>query len=138
MNLSKKLADEFEPSVRSRGVDYYLRRQVHLDGGSNTQAYAHVKGTRQYQTSLEWEDGTLYAICDCPFFDSDGPCKHLWATILAAESHGHLADAASAPTVEMDFGSVDEDGEDDDDFLVDEDDEIDEVFPQPVIAPPPP
>jgi superfamily II DNA or RNA helicase len=138
MNLSKKVAHEFEASVRSRGVDYYLRRQVQVDAGSSTQAYAHVKGSRQYQTSLEWDDGALYAMCDCPFFVSDGPCKHLWATILAAESHGHLADAAAAPKLDMIFGIDDED-DGDDDYLLDEDDE--DVAPppvQPVILPPPP
>jgi hypothetical protein len=138
MNLSKKVAHEFEASVRSRGVDYYLRRQVHLDAGSGTQAYAHVKGSRQYQTSLEWDNGTLYAMCDCPYFESDGPCKHLWATILAAESSGHLAETAAAPTVNMIFGVDDEDGEDDE-YLLDEDDEDDPTpIPPPSIAPPPP
>jgi hypothetical protein len=135
MNLSKKLSREFDASVRSRGVNYYLGRQVHLDAGSSTQAYAHVKGSRKYETTLELADGILYAVCDCPYFLSDGPCKHLWATILAAEAGGHLAEAASTPDLIVDFAANDQD---DEDFLVDEDDGADDPFPKPLVAPPPP
>src|SRR5580693_5503783 len=125
MNLSRKLAREFDDDVRSRGASYYLGRKVNIEAGSSTQAYAHVKGSRKYQTSLEWEDGTLYALCDCPYFESVGPCKHLWATILAAEGQGHLSKAASASALVMDFGIDDPDG-DEDGYLLDEDDREDD------------
>src|SRR5580700_11998239 len=122
MKLSTKLAGEFADPVRSRGYSYYLGRQVRIDSGSSTQAYASVQGSQDYQTSLELEDGILYAMCDCPFFESDGPCKHLWATILAAESHGHLAAAAAAPKLDMIFG-IDGEDDEDDEYLVDEDED---------------
>jgi len=44
MNLSRKLAREFDDEVRSRGASYYLGRKVDIEAGSSTQAYAHVKG----------------------------------------------------------------------------------------------
>src|SRR5580700_70086 len=106
MNLSRKLAREFDDDVRSRGASYYLGRRVDIEAGSSTQAYAHVKGSQKYQTSLEWEDGTLFALCDCPYFESVGPCKHLWATILAAEGGGHVSEAASARALTVDFGTL--------------------------------
>jgi len=140
MNLSRKLACEFDDDVRSRGASYYLGRKVDIEAGSSTQAYAHVKGSRKYQTSLEWEDGTLFALCDCPYFESVGPCKHLWATILAAEGSGHVSEAASARALTVDFGVLDPD-EDDDYELDEDDDEDDEEFtpiPQTLIPAPPP
>ncbi len=124
MNLSRKLAREFDDEVRSRGASYYLGRKVDIEAGSSTQAYAHVKGSRQYQTSLEWEDGTLFALCDCPYFESVGPCKHLWATILAAEGGGHVSEAASARALTVDFGTLD--AEVAEGYELDEDDDEDE------------
>jgi len=124
MKLSTKLAGEFADPVRSRGYSYYLGRQVRIDSGSSTQAYASVQGSQDYQTSLELEDGTLYAVCDCPYFESDGPCKHLWATILAAESRGHLSKAVSTPHLIVDFAALDADEKGD--YLLDEDDEDDD------------
>src|ERR1700684_1739876 len=136
MTLSRKLAPEFDDDVRSRGASYYLGRKVDIEAGSSTQAYAHVKGSRKYQTSLEWEDGTLFALCDCPYFEAVGPCKHLWATILAAEGSGHVSEAASARALTVDFG-VDSPAEPDD-YELDEDDDEDEedfkLLPQTVIA----
>src|SRR5580693_3472775 len=136
MNLSRKLAREFDDDVRSRGASYYLGRKVNIEAGSSTQAYAHVKGSRKYQTSLEWEDGTLFALCDCPYFESVGPCKHLWATILAAEVSGHVSEAASARALTVDFGALSSD--EDDSYELDEDDDEDKegykALPQNLIA----
>jgi len=42
-------------------------------------------------------------LCECPFFESEGPCKHLWATILAAEAKGFLSDAAALRDVAVEY-----------------------------------
>jgi hypothetical protein len=74
------------------------------------------------------EDGVLVAWCDCPYFGSDGACKHVWATILKAEAHGYLSEAASAPKVLLECGA--EFDEDDPDYMDDEDD----LFPPLMVA----
>ena len=110
MNLSKRLTGDFSATVRNRGKNYYWQGRVRIHHASNSQVDALVRGSRSYEVSLDWEDGVLFASCDCPHFESDGPCKHLWATILAADGRGYLS-AASAADVVLDCGGVeDEDG----------------------------
>ena len=94
MNLSTKLAREFPSGVRSRGLDYFWRRRVSIQHGSADQVNAQVRGTRLYDVQLSLEGGVLSAVCDCAYFETDGGCKHVWATILAAEAHGYLSAAS--------------------------------------------
>ncbi|MBZ5727359.1 MAG: SWIM zinc finger family protein, partial [Acidobacteriia bacterium] len=70
---------------------------------------AHVRGSRNYEVSLDWEDGVLAASCDCAHFESE-PCKHLWAAILAAEARGYLSAVSSADVILDCVGIEDEDG----------------------------
>lgn len=107
MKLSARLADYFEPAVRRRGQVYHLQGLVRIQHGSASKVEARVHGSRIYDVSLEWNDGTLSGRCDCPYFDSEGPCKHLWAAILAAEARGYLSAAASAPNLSLDDGWYD-------------------------------
>lgn len=89
--LSSKLAHSFDPEVRARGAAYFSHGAVRLLSGSRSKVSAKVKGTEVYQVDLTWENGDLSLCCDCEYFDSTGPCKHLWATILAAQQKGFLA-----------------------------------------------
>src|ERR1035437_1662084 len=95
LSLSTRLAGDFDEGVRSRGQAYFYRGRVHIQPGSGDEVEARVKGSRNYDVSLDWEDEQLSADCDCSYFDSAGPCKHLWATILAADAEGYLSDAAA-------------------------------------------
>ncbi|HXJ96860.1 MAG TPA: SNF2-related protein [Terriglobia bacterium] len=132
MNLSQRLAGNFSGTVRHRGHSYYWQGRVRIRHGSESGVAANVRGSQNYQVNLDWQDGVLSANCDCLYFDSDGPCKHLWAAILAAEAYGHLTAAASAPKLVLDCG----------DYGLDEeyDDEYEEDFPlsarRPVAVPP--
>src|SRR5580700_7668404 len=111
MNLSQRLAGDFSATVRKRGRDYYLQGRVHIQHGSNSQVEALVRGSDSYEVSLDWKEGVLFSSCDCPHFESYGPCKHLWATILAADARDHLS-AASAAKLVLDSGTFeDERGE---------------------------
>jgi len=108
MNLSKRLTGDFSATVRNRGKNYYWQGRVSIRHATNSQVDARVRGSRSYQVSLDWEAGVLFASCDCPHFESE-PCKHLWATILAADARGYLS-AASATDVVLDcIGVEDED-----------------------------
>ena len=78
---------------------------------------AEVWGSEAYEVEVEYEDGDLSLFCSCPYFESDGPCKHLWATVLAAEARGYLSKVDKVRRV---IGIYDDDMEDefDDDFMV--------------------
>jgi len=87
---------------------------VRIQYGSDSEVEAQVQGSRSYDVTLRWTEGTLSAECDCQYFDSEGPCKHLWATILAAETLGYLSAAASATDLVIDHGEHNLDEELDD------------------------
>jgi hypothetical protein len=112
MNLSTRLTGDFSATVRNRGKNYYWQGRVRIRHGSTSEVGALVRGSHNsYEVSLDWENGVLIASCDCPYFESDGPCKHIWATILAADARGHLSAASDADLV-LDFGDIeDEDWE---------------------------
>jgi superfamily II DNA or RNA helicase len=102
-NLTRTLAQEFEASVRQRGLAYFSRRYVRIRSGSESEVTAMVKGSRDYDVSIRFEAGVLKMWCDCVYFDSTGPCKHLWATVLAAESSGYLKNLAGARISRFDY-----------------------------------
>src|SRR5215469_5755613 len=99
LNLSDRLAPQFTRNVRHRGQEYYWRDQVRIERASGTELQARVRGSQTYyDVKLSFRDGILSVWCDCPFFvENDHLCKHLWATILAAEAQGGLSVATAAP-----------------------------------------
>jgi hypothetical protein len=108
MGLAMKLVQDFSGTVRKRGQDYYWRGLVRILQGSDSAVKATVRGSQSYSVTLDWEpDGVLVAACSCVFFETEGPCKHLWATILAAEVKGHLALAASCKDLFLDDSGID-------------------------------
>src|SRR5579871_980221 len=112
MRLSSDLSYDFPSYIRARGADYYKSGAVRLDQASETLVKARVHGARHYKVEIECTPKTLTLQCDCPYFDSTGPCKHLWATILAAEAKGHLSEATTVGRERVSYGY---DYEDDDD-----------------------
>ena len=104
MTLSARLAEDFNPTVRNKGRQYYWQGRVRIQEGSGIEVDARVRGTRNYGVNLDWQDGLLSAWCDCAYFDTGGACKHLWATILAAEARGYLSEAAQAPDLVLHCG----------------------------------
>ena len=86
MYLRKHLTSYFETVIRSRGTDLFFWRKITMLSGDDMEVTAHAEGSQLYFVRLARRGQTIHAYCGCPFFDSDGPCKHLWATILAAES----------------------------------------------------
>jgi superfamily II DNA or RNA helicase len=90
--LTPKLVNLFTSSVRNRGMDYFRQGRARIKSSSPKAVEAVVRGADTYQVQVEWKDGELTLSCSCPYFESDGPCKHLWATVLAAEARGALSE----------------------------------------------
>jgi superfamily II DNA or RNA helicase len=103
MNLATRLAEYFTAAVRNRGRNYFWQGRARIRNGSSAQVVARVRGSQTYEVSLSWHDGVLSGWCDCAYYESNCECKHLWATILAADAGGYLS-AAASPDLTVDFG----------------------------------
>lgn len=81
-----------------------------------------MKGSRAYSVNLVWRDSKLNVTCDCPYFyDRGEPCKHLWASVLAADAKGYLSGVAEPANLEYsvdleDEGLLEDFGDEDDPF----------------------
>ncbi len=108
MGLSSSLAAQIPAPIRDRGTRYFRKGAVELIRGGPTEVSAVVTGTRPYMVSLIHDKEGLHVSCGCPYFGGgDGACKHVWATLLAAEPRGYLGgpaqadDLAEAPSPSM-------------------------------------
>ena len=54
-------------------------------GPSDFRAFVH--GESEYEVVLDWgfSREQLAVCCTCPYYDEHANCKHIWATILAAD-----------------------------------------------------
>lgn len=95
MYLTDRFSLSFEHGVRSRGQAYFNRGFVDIIEGSKQIVRAVVRG--RYDLSMKVEGRELLVFCTCPYYDSD-LCKHIWATLLAAERKGYLTGADRPPT----------------------------------------
>ena len=106
-NLSTLLAPRFTNGVRRRGQEYFWSGHVRIERVTETQLHARVRGARTYAVELSFTDGKLSVWCDCPYFVDNGvPCKHLWATILAAEAQSSISWSTSALQPQLSDGSA--------------------------------
>ena len=107
MELSQILSSRFSNTTRQRGYDYYRQRRVLIADGSPSNVDATVSGSEPYLVMLHWTGSSLAVLCDCPYFTGeDRLCKHLWATILAADEHRYLTEATASKELELDTESL--------------------------------
>src|SRR5215467_1343642 len=76
--------------VQSRGSRYFTNRSVFIQESSPTEVHARVQGSQLYSVNIQLDHQSIVVDCDCPYFEGRGTCKHIWATLVAAESGGHL------------------------------------------------
>jgi superfamily II DNA or RNA helicase len=127
MSLTQELSSDFPSAIRSRGADYFQGRRVKITRGNDWEVDATVRGTTTYKVNLARDDDEIIVSCSCPYYETDGACKHIWATMLAADEKDYLrGDGGKEPLtlaeayVDDDFDGYDlYDDEDEDD---DEDD----------------
>jgi superfamily II DNA or RNA helicase len=93
--LTAKLANQVPNVVRQRGRDYFLARRVTIREGGPFAVEAAVRGSTLYRVTLARDRDEVEAWCSCPYCDDRlEPCKHIWATLLAAEAQNHLQGGA--------------------------------------------
>ena len=88
MRLSELYRNQFDAGVRSRGAAYFHRGAVRIEFGDAVELNAVVTGSRPYHTAFYLEEDCLVGYCDCPYYETEGRCKHLWALLLAADDRG--------------------------------------------------
>src|SRR5262245_57527756 len=118
MRLSEILASSVSASTRSRGESYFRSGAVRNLTAQDDAIDATVMGSEAYAVRVEEFNDTIRVSCTCPhFFDHSHVCKHIWATILAAEARAlpliTTALASSEIAVEPADAFVDEFGDPD-------------------------
>jgi superfamily II DNA or RNA helicase len=134
MYLTSRFASSFKERVRSRGQSYFARRRVDIVTGDKQVVQAVVSGSEEYDVSLKIVGRDLLVGCTCPYYEN-ALCKHIWATMLAAERKGYLTGTDHLPTRlvrsdPMDFDE-EEDGYDEDDGYDDDSEYRDHEADQP-------
>ena len=93
MSLKGRLSQEFAGKIRDRGFAYFRTGAVELFEPSQSQVDARVKGGEVYLVRLKLGRASLGVACTCAYFEKGEKCKHIWATMLAADSGQYLKDA---------------------------------------------
>jgi superfamily II DNA or RNA helicase len=100
MTLSELLESKFRGDIRFRGAAYIQAERVSVIRVTPDHLFAVVRDGVEFQTQLSRDNNALVTTCNCVGTSanpSGNPhCKHLWATILAADS-GHYVSGSAKP-----------------------------------------
>jgi superfamily II DNA or RNA helicase len=118
MSVAAALSRHVSATVRDRGREYFRSGAVTLESVGPDAVTAMVLGSDTYDVDLELDKRIVRARCTCPYVEDRGEvCKHIWATVLAAEPRGFARAAAAAGPLRLvlDDEFIDHDGPDDED-----------------------
>jgi hypothetical protein len=94
MTITKTVAGRVNSAVKTKGRSYFASRRVKIMYGDPFHVQAEVNGSEVYDVEINRTAKKLKVGCTCPYFDSNqAVCKHIWATLLAAEAQNYLAGA---------------------------------------------
>lgn len=97
MLLTRALSAHISSTIRDRGQKYFRSGAVDLETVTPSAVSAIVHGSDDYEVDLYLEGATVHASCSCPYVAEYGTaCKHIWATVLAAEPRGFARSAATS------------------------------------------
>ena len=116
MSLSKLVANQIAAAVRTRGQEYFALGRVRIKEHDEDFLDAAVKGSRNYHVTLERYHAVLEISCTCPYFSDHSECKHVWATVLAADAQNILQPKPGESTIAIESIPEDFDEGMDDDF----------------------
>jgi hypothetical protein len=122
MKWTRRIQIDVEISDRNRGHNHFSSGTVKIKSGGPGKVTASVNGSGEHVVEIKVDRDAVVAFCDCSRFGSGKFCEHIWGTLLAAESGGHLRRIASmwAPYLEHGLDHV-EDGTDNPDGAIDGD-----------------
>src|SRR4029453_14587887 len=90
-----------KPKIRDRGHAYFRSNTVEILKHSESHLEALVQGTDDYRVRLTPNPPSLRVAFTCPYFADGENCKHLWATMLAADSAQYLTKIDSMPALSI-------------------------------------
>jgi superfamily II DNA or RNA helicase len=91
MSLAKVFSSFVPGKIQRKGADYWRNGLVRLTSCDSQEVRAIVSGTQDYDVALRRDERLVWATCTCPYFADRGEiCKHVWATILAADTEEGL------------------------------------------------
>src|ERR1700752_230473 len=103
MSLKSRFSHEFNPRIRDRGIGYFRSGAVEILENSDFHLEARITGTINYLVRLPLRSHSLGVACTCPYFQEGEDCKHIWATMLAADSHNYLSNVDLRGPLRMDY-----------------------------------
>jgi hypothetical protein len=106
MGLASKLAFQIDRRVQFKGISLFHAKCVDVVRSTPDRVEAVVHGGHDYNVVLQDDGEALNASCSCPYGQSNGECKHIWATILEVDRAGALPEAAGRRKLDIDFPSV--------------------------------
>lgn len=87
MPIPPELSATFPSDTRDRGQQYFRRGVVRIVAVDEDGITATVRGSETYEVRLSPDaNGRLEHSCTCPAWENYGVCKHVWATLLAADA----------------------------------------------------
>ncbi len=134
MSLADRCIHHFNSGIRARGEQYVLERRVSIQSVGRNELRALVRGESEYEVVLDWEFSReqLAVCCTCPYYDEHAICKHIWATILAAD----MTNLGPRGKGRLGILAMEPDDYDEDNSWIDIDDEEDEAgYVDPLPAP---
>ena len=98
MTLAELLESRFRGDVRFRGAAYLQAERVSVTRVTGDHLFAVVRDGVEYQTQISRQDNVLKLACNCgqaaaPNNNGNIQCKHVWATVLAADAGGRPAES---------------------------------------------
>ena len=94
MTLAELLESQFRGDIRFRGEAYLKAERVAITSVTPEAVYGSVREGGEHLTQVTRSNGGVKLLCSC---NAEGKrksaCKHLWATILAADSGGYVSQA---------------------------------------------
>ncbi len=102
--LAERLRASVPARIRHRGEDYWRLGKAEVIEGGPQVVEAVVRGTEEYAVSLSFRrrKRLLEGNCTCPYFDDRlAICKHIWATVLAADAQGLLSSVRGVARVRL-------------------------------------
>src|SRR5215831_14145758 len=123
MKWIPRIQIDVEIPDRKKGLNHFSSGAVKIKRGGPGKVTASVNGSGEHFVEIKVDRDAVVVFCDCRRFGNGKFCEHIWGTLLAAESGGHLGRIASMwdPYLEHGLEHV-EDG-------IDSDDAIDEEVP---------
>ena len=132
MSLADRCIHQFDSGLRRRGEQYFREHRVTVRSPGPSDVRAFVQGESEYEVVLDWgfSREQLAVCCTCPYYDDHAVCKHIWATILAADA-ANIGPRGKGRLGILPMAPDDYDADDDDSWIDDYDDDDDDDDPRP-------